>query len=59
MMSTISHTMRTIGKSNGALKLTPNRNDGAMRDVLVGYISPPPPYGRYSSELPQALRLSN
>ena len=59
MMSTISHAMRTIGKSNSALKFTPNRNDGAMRDVLVGYLSPSPHSGRYSSELPQAQRLSN
>ena len=37
----------------------PNRNDGAMRDVLVGYLSPPPHSGRHSSELPQAQRLSS
>ena len=59
MMSTISHTMRTIGKSKSARKFTPNRNDGAMRDVLVGYLSPPPHSGRHSSELPQAQRLSS
>ena len=52
MMSTISHTM-------SAQKFTPNRNDGAMRDVLVGYLSPPPHSGRHSSELPQAQRLSS
>ena len=29
-----------------------------MRDVLVGYLSPPSHFGRYSSEPPQALYLS-
>ena len=28
-----------------------------MRDVLVGYLSPPSHFGRYSSELPQAQCL--
>ena len=30
--------MKTIGKSTSVLELTANRNDGAMRDVLVGYL---------------------
>ena len=41
MKSIIFHTMKTIGKSTSALKFTTNHNDGAMRDVLVGYLSPP------------------
>ena len=51
--------MKTTGKSTSALKFTTNHNDGAMRDVLVGYLSPLPHSGRYSSELPLALRPSN
>ena len=59
MMSIIFHTMKTIGKSTSALKFTTNHNDGAMRDVLVGYVSPLPHSGRFSSELPLELRPSN
>ena len=51
--------MKTIGKSTSALKFTTNHNDGAMRDVLVGYLSPPPHSGRCSRELPLAQRPSN
>ena len=51
--------MKTIGKSTSALKFTTNHNDGAMRNVLVRYLSPLPRSGRYSSELPLALRPSN
>ena len=59
MKSIIFHTMKTIGKSTSALKFTTNHNDGAMRDVLVGYVSPLPHSGRFSSELPLELRPSN
>ena len=31
--------MKIVCKSTSALELTANRNDGAMRDVLVGYLS--------------------
>ena len=37
--------MKTIGKSASVLEMTANRNDGAMRDVLVGYLSPLPHSG--------------
>ena len=50
--------MKTIGKSTSALKFTTNHNDGAVRDVLAGCLSPLPHSGRYSSELPLALRPS-
>ena len=59
MMSIIFHTMKTIGKSTSALQFTTNHNDGAIRDVLVGCLSPLPHSGRHSSELPLALRPSN
>jgi len=45
MMNIIFQLMKTIGKSTSVLELTANRNDGAMRDVLVGYLSPLPHSG--------------
>ena len=40
MMSTIFHTMKTICKRTSVLEFTANRNDGALRDVLVECLSP-------------------
>ena len=37
--------MKTIGKSTSVLESTANRNDGAMRNVLVGYLLPLPHSG--------------
>ena len=51
--------MKIIYKSTSALVLTANRNDGAMRDVLVGYLSPLPHFGSSPSELHLALCLSS
>ena len=45
MMNIIFQLMKTIGKSTSVLEMTANRNDGAMRDVLVGYLSPLPHSG--------------
>ena len=39
-MNIIFQLMKTIGKSASVLEMAANRNDGAMRDVLVGYLSP-------------------
>ena len=51
MMSIIFHTMKTIGKSTSAPGFTANRNDGAMRDVLVEYLSPLPHSGSNKSDV--------
>ena len=42
--------MKTIGKSTSVLEFTANRNDGAMRDVLVGCLSPLPHSGSSPSQ---------
>ena len=55
MMSIIFHTMKTIGKRTSVLEFTANRNDGAMRDVLVGCLSPLPHSGSSPSQPPLAL----
>ena len=44
-MNIIFQLMKTIGKSASVLEMTANRNDGAMRDVLVEYLSPLPHSG--------------
>ena len=45
MMSIIFHTMKTIGMRTSVLDFTANRNDGALRDVLVECLSPLPHSG--------------
>ena len=55
MMSMIFHTMKTIGKSASVLEFTANRNDGAIRDVLVGCLSPLPHSGSSPNQPPLAL----
>ena len=51
--------MKIICKSTRVLELTANRNDGAMRDVLVRYLSPLPHFGSSPSEPPLALSPSS
>ena len=51
--------MKIIYKSTSALVRTANRNDGAMRAVLVGCLSPLPHFGSSPSELHLASCLSN
>ena len=50
MMSIIFHTMMTIGKRTSVLEFTANRNDGALRDVLVECLSPLPHSGSSPSQ---------
>ena len=42
--------MKTIGKRTRVLEFTANRNDGALRDVLVECLSPLPHSGSSSSQ---------
>ena len=51
MMSIIFHTMKTICRSTRALIFFAHRNDGAMRHVLVGYLSPLPHSGSNKSDV--------
>ena len=50
------HQQSVSAVKNDALPTEPR---GHLRDVLVGYLSPLPHSGRFSSELPLALRPSN
>ena len=59
MTNTIFQLMKITYKSTSALARTANRNDGAMRAVLVGCLSPLPHFGSSPSELHLASRLSN
>ena len=45
MMSIIFHMMKIICRSTRTLIFSAHRNDGAMRHVLVGYLSPLPHSG--------------
>ena len=46
--------MKTIGKSTSVLELPANRNDGAMRDVLVGCLSTT---GAEHRKLPKSMMI--
>ena len=47
MMNIFFQLMKTVGKSTSGLESTSNRDEGAMRDVLVGYLSPLPHSNRF------------
>ena len=57
-MSIISHMMKIICRSTRTLICSARRNDGAMRHVLVGYLSPLPHSGS-NSQLSAALGPSS
>ena len=57
-MSIIFHMMKMICRSTRTLIFSAHRNDGAMRHVLIGYLSPLPHSGS-NSQLSAALDPSS
>ena len=49
MMNIFFQLMKTVGKSTSGLESTSNRDEGAMRDVLLGYLSPLPHSNRFGT----------